>query len=222
MQILLDTAKLEELKSGFFEFPYDGITTNPSILAKEKMDPLELLLQIKKIIGNTMLHVQVLSTKSDEIIQEAFALRDALDHEHFYVKIPVTNESLKAIYTLSKEGFHVTGTAVYSVMQALLCAKAGAHYIAPYVNRLDNLGYNGVELVKQMHTAIKTHGYQTKIVGASFKNVQQVQELCVFGIEAVTLPYDIAQKLAYQDMTLKAISDFQKDFEVLGKRTVIS
>ena len=195
MIVMIDSANLEEIKYLFNYFPYDGVTTNPSILKKENRNPFEQLKDIKNIIPkDTMLHCQVLSKNADEMVKEAEYIVEKLGKDT-YIKVPVTEEGLKAISILSKKGINITATAIYTAMQGYMAAKAGAKFVAPYVNRLDNLGYDGVQVAKDIHTLLKNHNFDCKVVAASFKNSQQILELGKFGIEAITASFDVLRNL---------------------------
>lgn len=159
-----------------------------------------------------MLHAQVLSTETDDMVKEAKHMVDAIGG-NMYIKVPVTANGLKAISILSKEGINVTATAIYGVMPAFMAAKAGAKFLAPYVNRLDNLGYNGVQISKDIHTMVKAAGYDAEVLGASFKNSQQVLEMGKFGIGSVTVNPDTLKTLAFNQVAEGAVKDFIRDFE---------
>lgn len=149
MLILIDDADLTKIRELYAKYPYDGVTTNPTILGKTgNPDPMDQLKKIRALIPEeAMLHAQVLSTETDDMVKEAKHMVDAIGG-NMYIKVPVTANGLKAISILSKEGINVTATAIYGVMPAFMAAKAGAKFLAPYVNRLDNLGYNGVQISK--------------------------------------------------------------------------
>lgn len=140
MKLIIDDANLDTIKGLYEYFPVDGVTTNPTILAKEGKNPYEVLMAIREFIGpDAELHVQVVGKNADLIYEEAHMIRKRLGNNTF-IKVPVTREGLKAIKVLKKNGFPVTATAIYTHMQAFLAGKAGADYAAPYVNRIDNLG----------------------------------------------------------------------------------
>ncbi len=218
MKILIDDADLGKVEGFFKQYPYDGVTTNPTILSKTgNKNPMD---QLKKIVAlmpeGTDLHAQVLSTETDDMVVEAKHIVETLSKEkdiNVYVKIPVTANGLKAISILSKEGYHTTATAIYGVMPAFMAAKAGADYLAPYVNRLDVLGYDGVKIAKDIHTAVKAAGYKAELLAASFKNSQQVLELAMHGAGAVTIGSEPLAKLAFNAVAEDAVSTFIHDFE---------
>ncbi|MDO4941830.1 MAG: transaldolase family protein [Lachnospiraceae bacterium] len=217
MKILIDDADLTKIEQFFDMYPYDGVTTNPTILSKTgNPDPMD---QLKKIVAlmpeGTDLHAQVLSSKAEDMVKEAEHMVEVLGKGkiNMYVKVPVTAEGLKAISILSKKGINVTATAVYGVMPAFMAAKAGAKFLAPYVNRLDVLGYDGVKIAIDIHTAVKAAGYEAEVLGASFKNSQQILDMAKAGIGSVTVGSEPLAKLAYNGVAEDAVKVFINDFE---------
>lgn len=222
MLILIDDANLEQIKRLFECYPYDGVTTNPTILSKTGKNPMEQLKEIRKIMpDHAQLHAQVLSSTADEMVKEAHYMLEQLGKENTFIKVPVSKEGLKAISLLSKEGIATTATAIYSPLQGFLAAKAGARYAAPYVNRLNNLCYDGLQVAKDIHSMFQLHHLNCDVIGASFKNSQQVFELCKFGIGSVTAAPDVLDALAANGITDNAISAFNQDFETLGGKTML-
>lgn len=214
MLILIDDANLQKIEDLFNKYPYDGVTTNPTILSKTgNPDPMDQLKKIRSIMPEgTALHAQVLSTETDDMVKEAKHMISVLG-ANTYIKVPVTANGLKAISILSKEGINVTATAIYGVMPAFMAAKAGAKFLAPYVNRLDNLGYDGVQIAKDIHTMVKAAGYEAEILGASFKNSQQILDMGKYGIGAVTVNPDSLNALAFNGVAETAVQAFINDFE---------
>lgn len=213
MKLIIDHANLEKIKKLYSYYPVDGVTTNPSILAKEKRNPYEVLKEIRKFIGKDgELHVQVISKIAEDMIKEAYKIIEVLG-ENTYVKIPVTREGLKAIKILSKEGINITATAIYTQMQAYLAGKAGAKYAAPYVNRIDNLGANGIQSAKDIHDIYVKNNINTEVLAASFKNSQQVLELAKYGIGAATVSPSVMEGLIKLDAVECAVQAFIDDFE---------
>lgn len=215
MQLLIDHADLELIKAVYRLYPVDGVTTNPSILAKAGCAPYELLRQIRAFIGeDAQLHVQAVSSSWEDMVAEGRKIASILG-KNTYIKIPAIPEGLKAIQQLVSEGYLVTATAIYTPMQAYLAAKAGAHYVAPYVNRIDNLGGDGVETVKTIQNILENNGFATSILAASFKNTHQVQALCEYGIGASTVAPDVIFGFLKNDSVSTAVDTFVKDFETL-------
>lgn len=215
MKLIIDDANLEKIKDLYEFYPIDGVTTNPSILAKSDKQPFETLKAIREFIGaDAELHVQVIPLDAEGMVADAHKIQEVLG-KNTYVKIPTTKEGLKAMKILSKEGANITATAIYTAMQAYLAGKAGAHYAAPYVNRIDNLGANGINTAKSIHDIFKNNGLKTEVLAASFKNSQQVLELCEYGIGASTIAPDVIEGLVTNDCVTVAVANFTKDFEGL-------
>lgn len=215
MKILIDDASIENIKEIYNEYPMEGVTTNPSILAKAGKNPYEALKEIRAFIGNKAeLHVQVISSTTEGMVAEGRKIASELG-VNTYIKIPAIPAGLKAMRILSSEGFHVTATAIYMPMQGFLAAKAGADYVAPYLNRIDNQGYDGVEVATRIQDIFNRTGLKTKILAASFKNTLQVQELCVYGVGAVTMTPDVIRNLIKNASVTDALEVFTHDFEAL-------
>lgn len=215
MKLLIDDANVAKIKKLYDLYPIDGVTTNPSILAKSGRQPYEVLKEIREFIGEEAeLHAQVLSLTAEGMIAEAHKMVEILG-KNTYIKVPTIPEGIKAMKALSAEGFNITATAIYTPMQAYLAAKAGADYAAPYVNRIDNLGANGIESTKMIQDIFVTNGFKTEILAASFKNSNQVQELCAYGVGAATVAPDVIENLLKNACVTGAVQDFVNDFEGL-------
>lgn len=215
MKILVDHADINAIKKMYEYYPVDGVTTNPSILKKAGKNPYDVLLEIREFIGKDAdLHAQVISRKAEDMVTEAHKMLEILGANTF-IKVPVVPEGLKAIKILATEGVSVTGTAIYNQMQGFLAGKAGAKYVAPYVNRIDNLGANGIQVAKDIHDMLKKAGLATQVLAASFKNSQQVQELAAYGVEASTVAPDVIEGLIKVDTARCAVDVFISDFEDL-------
>ncbi|MBN1066706.1 fructose-6-phosphate aldolase [Clostridium botulinum] len=222
MIYILDTANLQEIKRAYEFYPMEGVTTNPSIISKEKGDFIKILKNIREIIGNdSMLHAQVLSLKAEDMIEEAKYIAEQVGG-NIYIKIPVTPDGIKAIKILSKEGYKITATAIFTAQQALIAAKAGAYFVAPYVNRIDNISGNGVEVVGEIIELLEFNNLNTKVLAASFKNVQQVNDVALRGCQSVTVGSDIMDKLIEHPLTELSVKQFINDWEnVYNKITVL-
>ncbi|KSV57464.1 transaldolase family protein [Acetivibrio ethanolgignens] len=215
MKLIIDDAHIELIKGIYDVYPVDGVTTNPSILAKSGRNPYEVLKEIRTFIGQEAeLHVQAVSKEAAGMVKEARRIVDELG-ENTYVKIPSIPEGFKAMKTLEKEGIKITATAIYTPMQAFLAGKCGASYAAPYINRIDNMGYNGIEVAKSIHDIFKNNGLKTQVLAASFKNSQQLLELCAYGIGASTAAPEIIEGLVKNQAITAAVDDFVRDFEAL-------
>lgn len=212
MLILIDNANLAEIADLYDKYPYDGVTTNPSILMKEHKNPIKQLKLIYDFLPkDSQLHSQLVSADTKTMLEEAhFMLREI--GEDLFIKVPVTAEGMRAIPLLAKEGVKVTATAVYTAMQAFMAAKAGARYAAPYVNRLDNMGSDGVQVARTIHDMFRIHRLNADVLAASFKNTQQILELCKYGIGAVTAAPDVLRAMIKHDSTITAEENFTQDF----------
>ena len=215
MKFLIDDADIEKIKEIYDKYPVDGVTTNPSILAKSGKNPYEVLVEIRRFIGmEAQLHAQVISRKAEDMVQEGRHMAQVLG-ANTYIKVPTIPEGLKAMRLLSKEGYKITATAIYTPMQAFLAAKSGADYAAPYVNRIDNLGSAGVDVAKQIHDIYVNNNFKTNVLAASFKNSLQVQSLCAYGVGAVTVAPDVIEGLLRNQCVNYAEDEFISDFENL-------
>lgn len=223
MKLIIDDANLELIKSVYEFYPIDGVTTNPSILAKSGRRPYEVLKEIRAFIGDEAeLHVQVVAKDAKGMVEDAHRITEVLGSST-YVKIPSVPEGFKAMKALKKEGIRLTATAIYTSMQAFLAAKSGADYAAPYINRIDNMGYNGIQTAKDIHDIFRDNGLACEVLAASFKNSQQVLELCKYGIGASTVAPDVIEGLVKNQAITSAIDDFIKDFEgLVGKGKTMS
>ncbi|EES47829.1 fructose-6-phosphate aldolase [Clostridium botulinum] len=222
MIYILDTANLQEIKRAYEFYPIEGVTTNPSIISKEKEDFIKILKNIREIIGNdSMLHAQVLSLKAEDMIEEAKYIAGQVGG-NIYIKIPVTPDGIKAIKILNKKGYKITATAIFTAQQALIAAKAGANFVAPYVNRIDNISGNGVEVVGEIIELLELNNLNTKVLAASFKNVQQVNEVALRGCQSVTVGIDIMDKLIEHPLTELSVKQFINDWKnAYNKITVL-
>lgn len=223
MKLIIDDAHIDQIKHIYEFYPVDGVTTNPTILSKSGRQPYEVLKEIREFIGEVSeLHVQVVAQDADGMVKDAHRILKELG-DNTYVKIPSVPEGFKAMKALSKEGVNLTATAVYTPMQAFLAAQSGAAYAAPYINRIDNMGYNGIQVAKAIHTIFKNNGLKTEVLAASFKNSQQLLELCEYGIGASTVSPDVIDVLVKNQAITSAVDDFIADFEKLvGKGKTMS
>ena len=216
MKLIIDDAHIDQFKKIYEFYPVDGVTTNPSILAKSGRKPYEVLREIREFIGSEAeLHVQAVAKTAEGMIEDAHRIIAELG-TNTYVKIPAVPEGFKAMKELNKEGILITATAIYTPLQGFLAGKCGASYAAPYINRIDNMGYNGIQVAKQMHDIFKKNNLKTEVLAASFKNSQQVLELCEYGVGASTVAPEVIERLVKNQAITAAIEDFVKDFETLA------
>lgn len=214
MIYMLDTANIEEIKKAINLYPIQAVTTNPSIIAKENRDFFEILKEIREVVGNDVtIHAQVIGKTAEEMISEAREIRKNVVGS-LYIKIPATTQGIKAIRILSAENFNLTATAIITPQQALMAATAGAEFLAPYINRIDNICGNGVKVVEDIIRLLEVTGNEkAKVVGASFKSVNQVHQTILAGAKAITVNLDILEKLVYHPLTEISIENFILDWE---------
>lgn len=192
------------------------MTTNPSILSKTGRNPCEVLREIRAFIGaDADLHVQVIAREAEAMAEEARAITGELGGTT-YVKIPCIPEGFKAMRLLAGEGILTTGTVVLTPMQAYLAAKSGASYVAPYINRIDTMGYDGIRAAKEIQDMLEMNRCETAILAASFRNSQQVLELCKYGVGAATVSPQVLDGLVSQASVTAAVDGFVQDFEKLA------
>lgn len=214
MRLLIDCADIDQIKEMDALYPLDGVTSNPTILRRANRQPYDALLAIRDHIKERELHVQVVSSDVDGMITEAYHILDKLG-KNTYIKIPVDRNGLIVITKLKQAGINVTATAIYDPIQAFLAAKAGADYVAPYVNRIQQISNNGIETACLIADLLKRNELPCKVLSASFKHTDQVLAMIAHGIDAATLSYDLLSKLLDNDHVSKAINAFVLDFEEL-------
>ncbi len=225
MKWLLDSANLNDIREAAEFFPICGVTTNPTLLAREKAAGLtsvkEHMLKIREMIGpERELHMQVIAKDADGMIAEAREIAAALG-ENTFVKIPVGEEGLKACKALSAEGIDVTMTAVFSPMQALAAALAGARYAAPYVNRLDKIAGDGAGVVEDITEILDRYGLECEVLAASFQTPEQLLRCALGGAHAATAGLSVLKLAISHPLTDAAVAGFDRDWEnAYGDATV--
>lgn len=222
MEFMLDTVNLAEIKKWAQILPLAGVTSNPTIIKREgELDFFEHLKKVRELIGpQPSLHVQVVAKDTAGMVAEAKKLQAELGG-NLYIKIPVTQEGLVAIKQLKKADFKVTATAIYTTMQGLLALEAGADYLAPYYNRMENLDTDPVALIAQLASAREKSTQKGMILAASFKNTSQVTKALGAGAQAVTAGSDIYAASLADPAIAKAVSDFAIDWKTSQKRAGI-
>lgn len=221
---MLDTANITEIKKYIDMLPVSGITSNPSIIKKEgKINFFKHMNEIRQLIGvNRSLHVQVVQTDYEGIVADANMITEKIDSQVF-IKVPVNEAGIKAIKELKAQGKNVTATAIYTKFQAYLAIAAGADYIAPYFNRMENQNIHAKEAIQEMVKEIARTNASTKVLAASFKNVRQVNSALEAGAQAATMGTEIIQAAFSMPSINQAISDFTNDWEsVYGKGTTLT
>jgi transaldolase len=213
MKFFIDTANLEEIKKGLEMGMVDGVTTNPSLIAKEKQSFEEIIAEICKLVDGPV-SAEVVSLEAEGMLVEAKKLAKIADN--IVIKIPMIVEGLKAVKKLSAEGIKTNVTLVFSSAQALLAAKAGASFVSPFVGRLDDIGTPSMDLINDIVTVYDNYGYQSEIIVASVRNPQHVMDAALIGADIATIPLKVITQLAKHPLTDIGIEQFLADWE---KRT---
>lgn len=212
MKLVIDSANIETIRKLNEFLSIDGVTTNPSIIVKEKGDFLPLLKEIRNVIGEEKeLFVQAISEKAEEIVEEARYICSTIEG-NIVVKVPVTFEGIKAIKMLQAEGIRTLATTIYTPMSALMAAKAGAEYVAPYVNRIDNLTGNGTQVVSDIVDIFSAQNLPCKVLAASFKNVQQIQDVFLSGSHGVTAPPELLKEIFNHPSVERDVKKFRDEW----------
>ncbi|HBM9257438.1 TPA: fructose-6-phosphate aldolase [Citrobacter freundii] len=220
MELYLDTSDVDAVKALARIFPLAGVTTNPSIVAAGNQTLEVLLPQLQEAMGGQgRLFAQVMATTAEGMVSDARKLRAII--ADIVVKVPVTAEGLAAIKLLKEEGIPTLGTAVYGAAQGLLAALAGAEYVAPYVNRVDAQGGDGIQTVTDLQTLLKMHAPHAKVLAASFKTPRQALDCLLAGCESITLPLDVAQQMISSPAVDAAVAKFEHDWQSVFGRTSI-
>jgi len=217
MKIFLDTADLDEITKYNDMGLLDGITTNPSLLAKQSGDPYKIMEKITRIIKGDV-SLEVVSTNYDGMIEEGKKLRGYGDH--VVVKCPMTGDGLRACKILTEQGIPVNITLVFSPNQALLAAKAGAKYVSPFIGRLDDIGHTGMDLIKEIKQIFENYSFKTQILVASIRHPQHVVDAAKIGADVVTLPPAVLGKMLDHALTDKGLKAFLTDWEKLTSKNL--
>lgn len=210
MKLFIDTANVDEIREINDWGVICGVTTNPSLIAKEGRDFKEVVQEITEIVDGPI-SAEVIDLESDGMVKEAEEL--AKLHKNIVIKIPMTKEGLKAVKELSSRGIKTNVTLVFSANQAMLAARAGATYVSPFVGRMDDIGNPGIEIVKDIAGIFDIHDIKTQIIAASIRHPQHVMEAAKAGADIATIPYKIFNAMTKHPMTDKGIERFLKDWE---------
>ena len=217
MKFFLDSANLTELKNALAWGILDGVTTNPSLIAKEGVPVEEQVLKICELIHGDV-SAEVISITAPEMIEEGRRL--ARIHSNIVVKVPLIPEGIKAVSALAKEGIRTNVTLCFSAAQALVAAKAGAYIVSPFIGRVDDIGYPGIEMVQDIMTIYANYGFETKVLAASLRGPQPVIEAAKAGVHIVTLPFKVMEQMFQHPLTDKGLeqflSDHRKAFELVN------
>ncbi len=210
MKFFIDTANIEQIKDANAMGMVDGVTTNPSLIAKEDGEFKAIIAEICGIVKGPV-SAEVIGLEYDEMVTEARELAQIADN--ICVKIPMTVEGLKAVKTLTAEGIKTNVTLVFSALQALMAAKAGATFVSPFVGRLDDLAQEGMGLVEEIVQIFANYDFKTEVIVASVRNPLHVLDSAMLGADIATIPYGVLTKLARHHMTDKGIAAFMADWE---------
>jgi transaldolase len=210
MKFFIDTANIDEIKEALSMGMVDGVTTNPTLIAKEARPFQEIIREICEIV-NGPISAEVISTDHYGMVKEAREL--AAIHENIVVKIPMTIDGLKATRKLSDEGIRTNVTLVFSPLQALMAAKAGASFVSPFVGRLDDISQDGLVLVEQIAEIYSNYAFDTEIIVASVRNPLHVLEAALLGADIATIPFNVLSKLAAHPLTDKGLKAFLDDWQ---------
>ena len=216
MKFFIDTANPDEIKRAYEMGVIDGVTTNPTLISKEKKDFESLIEEICKIIKGLPISLEVLSLNSEGMIEEARRLSKM--GENIVVKIPMTTEGLKAIKALVSEGIKTNTTLVFSPTQALLAAKAGTTYVSPFIGRLDDISQTGMELIEQILTIFSNYNFESQVIVASIRHPIHVLEAALIGADVATIPYKVIEQLVKHPLTDIGIERFLADWKKVPKK----
>ncbi|MBI4682974.1 MAG: fructose-6-phosphate aldolase [Nitrospirae bacterium] len=214
MKFFIDTANTGEIKEAWDIGVIDGVTTNPSLIAKEKKEPVKLLREICGIVDGPV-SAEVVSLDADGMVKEAKTL--AKIHKNIVIKIPMTTDGLKATKKLTGLKIKTNVTLIFSANQALLAAKAGATYVSPFVGRLDDISSYGMELVSQILEIYDNYGFETEIIVASVRNPLHVLDAARMGAHVATIPFKVIEQLSKHPLTDIGIEKFLADWEKVPK-----
>lgn len=210
MKLFIDTANVDEIREIAEWGVVDGVTTNPSLIAKEKRDFKEVVTEITGIVDGPI-SAEVVSLKHDEMVEEAKEL--AKIHKNIIIKVPMTEEGLIAVKELHAMGIKTNVTLVFTSTQALLAAKAGARYVSPFLGRLDDISTNGLNLIEEIMDIFNNYDYDTEVIAASIRHPMHVVECARLGCDIATVPYKVFKQMLHHPLTDSGIERFLKDWE---------
>jgi transaldolase len=216
MEFFIDTANIDEIKKAQSLGLLDGVTTNPSLIAKEGKNFFDVVKEICGIVDGPI-SVEVVSLKADEMIEEGKTYASL--HPNIVVKVPLIEDGLKACKALAAQGIRVNVTLCFSPAQALLAAKANATYISPFVGRLDDIGQKGMDLIQEIRTIYQQYGFKTKILVASIRSPQHVVDAAKMGADVSTIPYKVLTQLMKHPLTDSGLERFLSDWEKMKDRS---
>jgi len=214
MKLFIDTANLDEIKEAASMGILDGVTTNPTLLSREKRPFKQLLAEICKVVSGPV-SAEVVALDAEGMVKEGEDLATIADN--ITVKIPITLEGLKAIKVLSDKGIMTNATLCFSSMQALLVAKAGATFVSPFVGRLDDISHYGMDIIQQIVTIYENYGFETEVLVASIRNPLHVVDSALIGADVATVPFKVINNLIKHPQTDLGLKSFLKDWEKVNK-----
>ena len=214
MKFFIDTADVNEIREAHSLGLVDGVTTNPSLIAKSGRKFEDVIKEIVGIVDGPI-SAEVISLQHDGMIKEALEL--AKIHSNIVIKLPMCTEGLKATKTLTEKGIKTNVTLIFTAMQALLAAKAGATYVSPFVGRLDDISQNGMGIIEEIRTIFDNYGYNAEIIVASIRNPIHVLDSALIGADVATIPYSVMMQLSKHPLTDAGIKKFLEDWEKVPK-----
>jgi transaldolase len=215
MKLFIDTANVAEIKNAAEMGILSGVTTNPSLVAKEGGDFIEMLKEIVQIVDGPI-SAEVVSLDAPSMVEEGLKL--AAIHPNITVKVPMTAEGLKAVYQFAQRGIKTNVTLIFSANQALLAARAGASFVSPFIGRLDDISFDGVELISDVAQIFDMHGIETEIISASIRHPMHVTQSAKAGAHIATCPYNILDKMIKHPLTDQGIERFLADWSKVAKK----
>lgn len=215
MKLFIDTANIDEIKEATKLGLIDGVTTNPTLIAREGKEFMQIVNEICEIVDGPI-SLEAVSTQSDDIVKEARGLANI--HSNVVIKIPMTREGLIATRQLAVEGIHVNTTLIFSPTQALLAAKTGAAYVSPFIGRLDDISHWGMDLVEQILTIYENYDFDTEIIVASIRNPLHVLEAALIGADIATVPFKVIEQLLKHPLTDIGVEKFLKDWKTVENK----
>ena len=215
MKIFIDSANLSEIREAQSWGVVDGVTTNTTLLAKEKTEPMALIAEICRIVDGPI-SLETCAMKADEMVADA--RQYARIHKNITIKIPMTTEGLKATRILSREGIKTNVTLIFTPVQAMLAAKAGATFVSPFIGRLDDIGSTGMDIIRDSVQVFKNYGFKTEIIVASIRHPVHVLEAARVGAHIGTVPFKVIELLTKHPLTSAGIDKFLEDWQKVPKK----
>jgi transaldolase len=215
VKLFIDTANIAEIKNAADMGIISGVTTNPSLVAKEGRDFIQVLKEIVEIVDGPI-SAEVVSLDAKGMVEEALPLAEI--HQNIVIKVPLTAEGLKAVHQLTKRGIRTNVTLIFSANQALLAARAGATFVSPFVGRLDDISYDGIELIHDIAGIFDIHGIESEIIAASIRHPMHVTQAAKAGAHIATCPYNVIDKMIKHPLTDQGIERFLADWSTVAKK----